>query len=176
MNLLKRQQIAFAFALAYLWIVLIHLGALVFETFIIYPNIFHDVPQSLETTTTFLAVTGPHNFFAPTGFLSLSAGIGTTILAWDIKSARYWFLGSVILLVTGQFLLSVWFFWPRNAVMFAEGLDVHSAVYLQETAQEFQRWHWLRFGSTVIVSVLSFIGFLKVYRHRITNQVQQEER
>lgn len=167
MKLMARQQTAFAFALVYLWVLLIHLGALVFETFIIYPNIFHDVPQSLETTTTFLAVTGPNNFFAPVGFLSLFTGIGATVVGWKVKPARYWLLGSVILLIIGQFLLSVWFFWPRNAIMFAEGLDVHSAVYLQEIAHEFQRWHWLRFGSTIIVSVMSFIGFLRLYRYRI---------
>lgn len=173
MKLMTRQQIAFAFTIAYLWVVMIQLGALVFETFIVYPNVFHDVPQSLETTTTFLAVTGPNDFFAPVGFLSLFAGIGATMLGWKVKPARYWLLGSVILLIIGQFLLSVWFFWPRNAIMFAEGLDVHSAVYLQEVTQEFQRWHWLRFGSTIIVSAMSFIGFLKLYQHRIMDQEKQ---
>jgi uncharacterized membrane protein len=172
-KIVKRQQIALAFALGYLWVVMIHLGALIFETFIIYPNIFHDVPQSLETTMTFLAVTGPNDFFAPVGFLSLFVGVGAIIVGWKVKPARYWLLGSVILLIIGQFLLSVWFFWPRNAIMFTEGLDVHSAVYLQETAQEFQRWHWLRFGSTLIVSVMSFIGFLNLYRHRIMHQEKQ---
>ena len=47
---MKRQRIAFAFALVYLWVMMILLGSIVLETFMVYPNIFHDAPRSLETT------------------------------------------------------------------------------------------------------------------------------
>jgi hypothetical protein len=56
---MQKQRITFALVLTYLWTLMIHLGANVFETFIIYPNIFHDVPRSLETATAFFVVRGP---------------------------------------------------------------------------------------------------------------------
>lgn len=153
---------------------MIHLGALVFETFVIYPNIFHDVPQSLETSMTFMTVRSPADFFPPIGFFSLLVGIGSVVLCWRVKSARYWLLGSVLLIVVGEFLLSVAFFWPRNEIMFVDGLDVHSAAYLQQTAQEFQMGHWLRFASSVISSAAVFVGFLRVYRYSVMQDVQSE--
>src|SRR5215217_597759 len=45
----KKQRIAFAFTLTYLWVMLILLGSILFDTLVLYPNIFHDVPRSLET-------------------------------------------------------------------------------------------------------------------------------
>lgn len=161
---MNTHRIAFAFTLAYLWLVMIHLGALVFETFIVYPNIFHDVPHSLETSMTFMAIRGPADFFPPVGFLSLLLGLGSVILGWRVRSARYWLLGSVLAIIFGEFLLSVVYFWPRNEIMFVEGVDVHSAAYLQQIAREFQIGHWLRFASSIVVSALAFVGFLRFYR------------
>ncbi len=39
-----KQRIAFAFTLAYLWVMIILLGSILFDTLVLYPNIFHDVP------------------------------------------------------------------------------------------------------------------------------------
>ena len=89
---MKKQQIAFAFVLAYLWVMVIFFGALVFDTLIVYPNIFYDVPRSLETAMAFAVVRGPHDFFSPLGFLGWLTGIGALILAWRVKPARYWIL------------------------------------------------------------------------------------
>lgn len=165
---MKRQRIAFAFTLIYLWVVMIQLGALVFETFVIYPNIFHNVPQSLETTMTFMVISGPGDFFPVVGLLSLLAGSGSVIVGWRVRAARYWLLSSVILIVIGEFLLSVAYFWPRNTIMFTEGMEVHSAAYLQQTAREFQTGHWLRVGTSLAASIVAFIGFVKFDRHRST--------
>ena len=59
------------------------------------------------------------------------------------------------------------FFWPRNAITFAEGTAVHSASYLQQTAQEFQTGHWVQVAFNAAASALAFVGFLKFYRHGI---------
>jgi hypothetical protein len=96
---MKKQQIAFAFVLAYLWVMVIFFGALVFDTLIVYPNIFYDVPRSLETAMAFAVVRGPHDFFPPLGFLGWLTGIGALILAWRVKPARYWILGSLLVIV-----------------------------------------------------------------------------
>ena len=165
---MTRQQIAFALVLAYLWVLMILLGAILFETLILYPNIFHDVPGSLETALAFMVVRGPHDFFPLVGNLAMLTGIGSLVLGWRVKSARYWILGSVIIIFVGEFLFSMAFFWPRNTVM-SEGTALHSVAYLKQTAQEFQTGHWLRVAMSAAASACSFLGFLKFYRHRITS-------
>ncbi len=161
----KKQQVAFASTMTYLWVTMILFGANVFETLIIYPNIFHDVPRSLDTAMTFMTVAGPGDFFPLVGMLATFTGTGSLVLSWRVKSARYWILGSVIVILIGEFLFSVAFFWPRNTIMFEEGTAVHSVAYLQQTAREFQMGHWLRLATTVASPALSFVGLLKFYRN-----------
>jgi uncharacterized membrane protein len=166
---MTRQQIAFALVLAYLWVLMILLGAILFETLILYPNIFHDVPGSLETALAFMVVRGPHDFFPLVGNLAMLTGIGSLVLGWRVKAARYWILGSVIIIFVGEFLFSMVYFWPRNTIMFTEGTATHSVAYLQQTAQEFQTGHWLRVATSAVALALSFMGFLRFYRRRITS-------
>ena len=61
------QRAAFPVILVYLWTMMILLGAIVLETFMVYPNIFHDPPRTLELAMEFLAVRGPADFFRPSG-------------------------------------------------------------------------------------------------------------
>ena len=172
---MKRQQIAFAFALVYLWVMMILLGSIVLETFMVYPNVFHDAPRSLETTMEFMVVRTPGDFFPPLGFLSWLTGTGALILAWRVKSARYWILGSLIVIVC-EGLFSMAFFWPRNTIMFTEGTEVHSAAYIRQVAHEFQTLHWSRLAFNVAGSASMFVGFLKLYRHRIAPQGTPREK
>ena len=58
-------------------------------------------------------------------------------------------------------------FWPRNTIMFVEGLAVHSAAFLRQTAQEFETLHWLRVVFNAAGSALIFSGFLKFYRQML---------
>ena len=173
-QIVKKQRIAFAFTLTYLWVMMVLLGSILFDTLVLYPGIFHDVPRSLETAMEFMAVRGPGDFFPPLGMLSWLTGIGSLVLNWRVKSARYWILGSLIMIVC-QGLVSMAFFWPRNTIMFAEGTAVHSAAYLQQTAQEFQTGHWVRVAFNAAASALAFVGFLKFYRHGITSQYSNHE-
>jgi len=172
---MKRQQIAFAFALVYLWVMMILLGSIVLETFMVYPNIFHDAPRSLETTIEFMVVRTPGDFFPPLGFLSWLTGTGALILAWRVKSARYWILGSLIMIVC-EGLFSMAFFWPRNTIMFTEGTEVHSAAYIRQVTHEFQTLHWSRLAFNAAGSASMFVGFLKLYRHRIVPQGTPREK
>lgn len=172
---MKKRYIVFTFTLTYLWLVMIHLGALVFETFIIYPNIFYNPPRSLETAMAFMVIRGPSDFFRPVGLLALLIGIGSVIVSWRVPSVRYWMLGSVIIILGGEFLLSVAYFWPRNTILFVEGAKIHSAAYLQQTAREFQTGHWLRLAMSVASSILAFIGFMKFNHHKITTQDTRHE-
>ncbi|HEU4323886.1 MAG TPA: DUF1772 domain-containing protein [Roseiflexaceae bacterium] len=161
-----RQQLTFGIVLAYLWIMMILLGSIVLETFMIYPNIFYNPPESLGTALEFMAISAPNDFFPPLGFLSWVTGAGALALGWRVPAARWWIAGSLLMIV-GEGLLSMAFLWPRNTIMFIEGPAVHSAASLRQTAQEFQALHWGRVAFNAIGSACIFAGFLGVYRHRI---------
>jgi hypothetical protein len=135
-----------------------------FETLIVYPNIFHDVPRSLETAVRFAAVRGPHHFFPPMGMLTILSACGAIVSAWRNKSVRYLFVTSFALIVVFEFLFSALFFWGRNTIMFDEGLRVHSAAYLSRVAREFQTGHWIRLLASGIASITAFIGLTEFCR------------
>ena len=171
---LKKQHITFAFVLAHTWVLMIFFGALVFDTLIVYPNTFHDVPHSLERAMAFATVRGPGDFFPPLGFASWITGIGTLILAWRMKPARYWFLASLVVIAC-EGLFSMAFYWPRNTIMFTEGSAIHSVAFLKQTAREFEVGHWIRFALGAAAAATSFTGFLKFYRYRILSRYAHQE-
>jgi hypothetical protein len=71
-------------------------------------------------------------------------------------------------MIVCQGLFSMVFFWPRNRILLAEGITMHSVDFLKQTAQEFQTLHyWLRLAVNAVGSTLIFTGFLKFYRHSI---------
>jgi hypothetical protein len=141
------------------------------ETFTVYPNVFADPPASLELTMDFVAVSGPSDFFPSLGFLSWVLGAGAVFLCWRVKAARWWILFSLAMMVC-EGVASMLFFWPRNEIMFVEGLEVHSAEYLKRVAREFEEWHWRsRMGFNALASVSAFVGFLRLYRHRLLSRV-----
>jgi hypothetical protein len=72
---------------AYLWVMLILFGSIVLETFMVYPNIFHDPPASLATSLEFMRIRAPSNFYPPLGFLSWLLGAASVIAAWRTPAA-----------------------------------------------------------------------------------------
>jgi hypothetical protein len=164
------QRLAFPVVTAYLWVMMVLFGAIVLETFMIYPNVFADPPASLSLTMEFLSVSGPSDFFPPLGFLSWVLGTGALVLSWSVKAARWWIAFSLLMIVC-EGVASILYFWPRNEIMFVEGLDVHSAEYLKQVAREFEAWHWRsRMGFNAAAAVGAFVGFLKLYRHRLLSR------
>ncbi|SFP86712.1 hypothetical protein SAMN05421810_103662 [Amycolatopsis arida] len=161
------RQLGFLAGVAHLWAALLLLGSLLTETVLLYPNIFHDVPRSLRTTTDFLAVTNPGDVFPVIGTATLLTGVLAVVLGWRTRAARYRFLGGVASVALGDFLLSMLYMWERNEIMF-EGTAVHSAAYLQQVATEFQTAHWFRLCAAALAAVLAFAGFLALHRQRVT--------
>jgi uncharacterized membrane protein len=151
-------------------------GGLLSETLILYPNIFHDVPRSLEVTMAFAVARRPSDYFAPLGVVCVLTGVGALLCGWRVTSMRYWVVGSVVLLVVGEMFFSMVFFWPRNRAMFVERLGVHSAAELRQIATEFQLGHWFRVALSAVAATLSFIGFLRFYQYRISARETEEER
>lgn len=166
---MKLRTVSYVVILIYLWIMMILLGSIVLETFMVYPNIFYNPPESLATGLDFMKIRAPNDFFPPLGFISWVAGLGSLILGWRVKSARYWILASLLMIVAeGAFSMA--FFWPRNAIMFVEGSAVHSADFLRQTAQEFQNLHWARLAFNALSAAFIFVGFLKFYRHDLLSE------
>lgn len=163
---MKLNTIAFWVLLIYLWAMLIMLGCIALETFMIYPNIFVNPPDSFAVALDFLSVRAPHDFFPPLGLTIWVTGTLSLLLAWRVKSARWWILASLLMII-GEGVASMLLFWPRNTIMFVEGPALHSAEVLRQTAVEFQKLHWLRVGFNLAGSVLIFVGFLKHYRHTL---------
>jgi hypothetical protein len=161
------QRLAFPVVTAYLWVMMVLFGAIVLETFMVYPNVFADPPESLELTMDFLSVTGPSDFFPPLGLATWVFGAGALVLSWPVKPARWWIAFSLAMIVC-EGMASILYFWPRNEIMFVEGLDVHSAEYLKQVAREFETWHWRsRMGFNAAAAVSAFIGFMRLYHHRL---------
>jgi hypothetical protein len=151
----------------YLWLMMTLFGAIVFETFMVYPNVFHNPPQSLELAMDFLSVSGPSDFFPPLGFASWVLGAASLVLSWRMPAVRWWVLLSLAMIV-GEGVVSMLYFWPRNDIMFVEGQMVHSVEYLRQVAHEFVTWHARsRMGFNTIAAVAAFIAFLKAYRHHL---------
>jgi len=172
----KIQRLAFPVVTAYLWVMMILFGAIVLETFMVYPNVFADPPASLELAMDFMAVSGPSDFFPPLGLLSWVLGVGAFVLCWPVKAARSWILFSLAMIVC-EGVASMLYFWPRNEIMFVEGLEVHSAEYLKQVAREFESWHWRsRMGFNALAAVSAFVGFMRLYRHRLLSRFAPSEK
>jgi hypothetical protein len=172
----RMQKLAFPAVTAYLWVMMVLFGAIALETFMIYPNVFADPPESLELSMDFMSVSAPNDFFPPLGFLSWVTGAGALLLCWPVKAARRWIAFSLAMIVC-EGVASILFFWPRNEIMFVEGLDVHSAEYLEQVAREFERWHWRsRMGFNALAAVGAFVGFMRLYRHRLLSRVALDEK
>jgi hypothetical protein len=78
---MKLQYLTFGFILTFLWVMMIVLGSIILETFMVYPNIFHNPPESLATTMTFMKVSGPDDF---SHRLASSVGLAARArLCWD---------------------------------------------------------------------------------------------
>jgi hypothetical protein len=164
------QRLAFPVLTAYLWVMMVLFGAIVLETFMVYPNVFADPPGSLEVTMDFLSVTGPSDFFPPLGFASWVLGAGALVLSWPVRTARWWIAFSLLMIVC-EGIASMLYFWPRNEIMFVEGPEVHSAEYLEQVAREFEAWHWRsRMGFNALAAGGAFAGFLRLHRHRLLSR------
>jgi hypothetical protein len=56
---MNRQRITLVIVGGYLWLMMILLGSIVLETFMVYPNVFHDPPGSLTRALEFMAIRAP---------------------------------------------------------------------------------------------------------------------
>jgi hypothetical protein len=96
-------------------------------------------------------------------------GAGALVLSWRVEEARWWIAFSLAMIVC-EGVASMLFFWPRNEIMFVEGLEVHSAEYLKQVAREFETWHWRSRMGFNTAAVAAFVGFMRLYRYRLLSR------
>ncbi|MEU4746631.1 DUF1772 domain-containing protein [Actinosynnema sp. NPDC023658] len=161
---MRRRSLSLIVSTLYTWVAMVAFGGILVETIVIYPNVFHDPPSSLALAVDFFAITGPADLFPPMGALTAVLAVGTVVLLWRIRSARPWALGALASLALGEWLFSVLFFWPRNEIMFTEGIAVHSAEVLRRTAVEFETGHWVRLAMSGVTAVLAFTAHQRFRR------------
>ena len=92
----RLERLALPVTTGYLWVMMILLGAIVLETFMVYPNVFSDPPRSLEQSMEVLSVRGPSDFFPPLGLLSWALGAASLLLSARVRGARVWLLVSLL--------------------------------------------------------------------------------
>ncbi|NLU62090.1 DUF1772 domain-containing protein [Rhodococcus sp. HNM0563] len=163
-----------AITVAYSWVTLIAFGGILAETIILYPNIFHDPPASLELSVEFFSQTGPSDFFPPLGAITVALSMVTLFLLRRHSEARPWAAASLATLVVGEFAFSALYFWPRNTIMFDEGPALHSAETLRRTAFEFEMGHWVRLAMSAVTATLAFVALFRVLTARAGEPARPE--
>jgi len=63
----NRERMSLLVVGSYLWVMMILFGSIVLETFMVYPNVFHDPPASFATALEFMKIRAPHDLFPPLG-------------------------------------------------------------------------------------------------------------
>jgi hypothetical protein len=167
----RLQRLAYPVVLVYLWVMMILFGAVVLETFMIYPNIFRNAPESLAYASGFFTEASPATFFRPLGMASWAVGIAAVVLSWPMSNVRRWMVLSLLCIVADG-VASMIFFWPRNTMMFIEGTAVHSPEVLRQIAEQFEQLHWLRVAFNAASAVFAFIGFVALDRRQVAQGAQ----
>jgi uncharacterized membrane protein len=153
---MKKWRYLIVFIFSYLQVIMA--GTVVFQTFVMYPNIFSNPPASLELSMQFFQRVAPGDFFPPFGAALLGTGLVSLLITFRYKKVFYYLLASVLLLFIGDGILSIFYFWPRNTVLFIEGLSIHSAETLHRVAIEFERAHYFRLLTSTAASICAVIG------------------
>ncbi|MFG2064573.1 DUF1772 domain-containing protein [Micromonospora sp. NPDC048871] len=143
------------------WAAMMSFGGVAAETVMLYPNVFHDPPASLDRAREFLAVSGPSDYFPPLGASVVLLSVAATVLTWRQRGLRWWIVAATVVFVACEFLFSVVFFWPRNEIMFVDPAGTHSPEYLRQVADEFVAGHRVRLAGGAVTAALSFAALLR---------------
>ena len=152
-------RIRFGILIFYTVTMMLLLGGLLVETFMVYPNIFHNAPERFPIALQFMSITGPAQYFRPFGMASVLLGVLTTVSCWPVRTVRWWVLASLVMIGL-EGLASMLYFWPLNRFLFIEGAAVHPAEMLRQTAADFQTWHSARVILNAASAAFAFTGLI----------------
>ncbi|MFE3444923.1 hypothetical protein ACFXNW_17980 [Nocardia sp. NPDC059180] len=143
------------------------------ETILLYPNIFRDVPESLAQTQEFMSVVAVGDVMRPMGgVLTLTALIACAV-AVRSPIARGWMTASLVSLISGQFLLSVLYQWPRASILF-DDRDQYTLAEIEQAASEFLIGQGLRIAAAAVTAVCAVVAALACYRARVLASAADE--
>jgi hypothetical protein len=165
-----REQFVLELLTIYMWLLMLVFGGVVCETFIVYPNVFHHVPESLAIARKFAVVAGPGTYFPPLGAATMITGLVSLFFTWRSQSVRKYLMISLGLFFFGEFIFSVLFFWPKNDIMFGKNAELQSAAYLQKIATQFRTGHWVRVLVSGISATIMFGGYIRFIVSRVKHQ------
>ncbi len=135
-------------------------GATLFDVVVLYPNVFANIPASLELTSEYLTVANPGTLFPRVGQATLLAGVVAVVLNWRVPGARNLLLLSLAILFGGTYLITGLFFNRRNEILFLEGATQHSTADLRAVAREFLSVNWVRVAVVFIAPWLAQAALL----------------
>ena len=135
-------------------------GALLFDLVVLYPNVFANIPASLELTSEYLTVANPGTLFPRVGQATLLSGIIAVAFNWRVSKARNILLFSLAILFGGTYLITELFFNGRNEILFLEGVAQHSVGELQAVSREFLLVNWVRVAVVFVAPWLAQAALL----------------
>jgi len=133
------------------------------ETVLLYPNILRDVPESLQMTQDFMSVIGVGDVMRPLGGLMMVSALIAAAASVRYRIARVWVAASVAALLSGQFLLSITYLWPRATILFDHRAE-HTLAEIERAAEEFLVGQYFRIAAAGLAALFAVIAALKTYR------------
>lgn len=133
------------------------------ETALLYPNIFRDVPASLELSEEFMSAVAIGDVMRPLGAVLVFAALLALAAAVRYRLARRWVLLSLLPLVLGQAVLSMLYQWPR-ATMLYDDRARYGTAEIERAAEEFLLGHYARMGAAALTAALAVTAFLVCHR------------
>lgn len=136
------------------------------ETWLLYPNIFRDIPESLEMTEEFMSVIAVGDVMRPLGAAMLVTGLVAAAVAVTTRIARRRLAYSLAALITGQFLLSMVYLWPRASILFDER-GQHTLGEIEAAATQFQVGQYFRLAAAGLAAMFAVTAALECYRAHV---------
>ncbi|MEU4345559.1 hypothetical protein AB0H00_30620 [Nocardia sp. NPDC023852] len=141
------------------------------ETLLLYPNIFRDIPESLELTQEFMSVVAVGEVMRPLGAGMLVSALIAGAVSVRYRIARRWLACSLTALVSGQFLLSIRYLWPRASILF-DDRNQHTLDEIERAAGEFEVGQYFRIAAAGLAALFAVVSVLDCYRARVLATVR----
>ncbi|NKY29978.1 hypothetical protein [Nocardia gamkensis] len=136
------------------------------ETLFLYPNIFRDVPESLELTEQFMSTVAVGDVMRPLGAVLTLCALLACAVSLAYRIGRRWLGFSLAALLSGQFLLSIRYLWPRASILFDDRSE-HTLAEIERAATEFQTGQAVRIAAAAVTALCAVLAALACHRARV---------
>ncbi|MBF6178945.1 hypothetical protein [Nocardia otitidiscaviarum] len=136
------------------------------ETMLLYPNIFREIPESLELTEQFMTAVAVGDVMRPLGGAILVTALIAIAVSVRYRIGRKWMAASLVTMTGGQFLLSIGFQWPRASILFDDRAR-YTLAEIESAATEFQVGQYLRLTAAGLSALFAILAALECHRARV---------